>query len=503
MSAAVIPIEEQRELVRDLAGFVHDPLGAVMYGFRWGRGDLDGCAGPWKWQRELLSAVREHLSSEETRHRVGRFAVASGHGIGKSSIVAWLIWWGLSTFEDCKVIVTANTGDQLKTKTQPEVAKWFRLALNSDWFEVNVTSIKVKEDQHEATWRSDFVTWSEDNPQAFAGAHNQRKRLIIICDEASEIARPIYEVIEGALTDANTEILWFMFSQPTLSNGYFYDACFGDQRSRWKVWQIRSADVEGTNKDEIAETIAFYGEDHSHVRVRYLGLPPHSDKGQFIDRRLIAEAQTREAIALPDDPLVAGVDLAWGGSDSNVIRFRRGRDARSIPPIKIPGELTRDPGVLTNRLAEILSRNFNGYKVAMLFIDSAGIAGPVAGRLRVLGFRNVMEVNFGADSIDPHYAYRRDELWARMKQALVDGLAIDKDRELGLDLAGPLLVADPKHRLKLEPKEAMKKRGIDSPDDGDALALTFAMELAPQPPKTEEVRYVSYGKHERGQSWMG
>jgi hypothetical protein len=43
----------------------------------------------------------------------------------------------------------------------------------SDLFEVNVTSIKVKEEEgHEQTWRADFVTWSEENPQASAGAHN-------------------------------------------------------------------------------------------------------------------------------------------------------------------------------------------------------------------------------------------------------------------------------------------------------------------------------------------
>lgn len=476
-------MEAKQTMAEDLAAFSHDPLKAVLYGFPWGEGDLEMAAGPWKWQVELLTALGDHLKNPETRFRVFRAACASGHGIGKSSIVAWLIWWGLSTFEDCKVIVTANTGDQLKTKTQPEVAKWFRMALNSDWFEVNVTSIKVKEPKHEPIWRCDFATWSEDNPQAFAGAHNQGKRLIIICDEASEISRSIYEVIEGALTDANTEILWLMFSQPTLSNGYFYDACFGDMRHRWKVWQIKSADVEGTNKQEIAETIAHYGEDSSHVRVRYLGLPPHSDEGQFIDRRTIAEAQSRMARALPDDPLIAGCDLAWGGSDSNVIRFRRGLDARSIPAIKIPGELTRDPGILTNRLADILTKTFDGHKVAMLFLDSAGIAGPIAARLRAMGFRNLIEVNFGADSPDNHYAYFRDFMWGQMKQWLLTGGAIDNDKQLGLDLGGPLLVSDGKQRVKLESKELMKKRGIHSPDDADALALTFAMPVAPPRPK--------------------
>jgi hypothetical protein len=334
--------------------------------------------------------------------------------------------------------------------------------------------------EDDKTWRSDFVTWSEDNPQAFAGAHNKGKRLVIIFDEAAEIADKVYEVVEGALTDKDTEIIWLLFSQCTKTNGMFYEAVFGNQRHLWHPEAIDSRTVEGTNIDEINELIALYGEDSSRVRVRYLGLPPHADEGQFIDRRTIEQARLGPALSLSDDPLVAGCDLAWGGSDANVIRFRRGMDARSLPAIKIPGELTRDPAILTNRLAEILGRSFNGRKVDMLFLDSAGIAGPIARRLREMGFQNIREINFGADSPDSHYAYFRDYMWGMMKQWLIDGGAIDNDKELALDLGGPLLVADPRQRVKLESKELMKKRGLHSPDDGDALALTFAMKVAPQ-----------------------
>jgi hypothetical protein len=111
----------------------------------------------------------------------------------------------------------AGTGDQLKTKTQPEMATWFRRAVNAELFEVNVTSIKVKEAGHEATWRIDFNTWSQENPQASAGAHNARKRLVIIYDEASGIPDVIWNTQEGALTDAETEIIWIAASQCTRS----------------------------------------------------------------------------------------------------------------------------------------------------------------------------------------------------------------------------------------------------------------------------------------------
>jgi hypothetical protein len=469
---------EQTMLAEDLGAFTHDPLNAILYGFPWGEGPLEGIAGPRKWQREVHEYIGQHFSNPETRFKVCRVAISSGNGPGKSALAAQLAWACTSTFELCRINVTANTKAQLDTKTSPEFEKWFRMAVNADWFDIHVTSIKVA--GHEANWRIDFLPWSEANPAASAGQHNARKRLVLIFDESSEIADVIFETAEGALTDEFTEIIWLILGNPTRSNGAFYEAVFGEAKHLWKSWILDTRDIEGTNKAQIEEWREYYGEDSSWFRTHVRGLPPHADKGQFIDRRLIEEAAKRIACALADDPLVAGCDLAWGGADDNVIRFRRGLDARSVPPIKIPGELTRDPAILTNRLAEVLTRNFGGHRVAMLFVDSAGIAGGICARLRAMGFQNVREVNFGADSPDQHYAYYRDYMWGMMKQSLIEGLAIDDDGELKLDLGGPLLVPDLKQRVKLESKEFMKKRGIDSPDDGDALALTFAAPVAPK-----------------------
>lgn len=488
----MITAEPQTILAEDLGSFTHDPMGAVLYGFPWGEGDLSDSAGPRGWQKNVLDAVGSHLGNPETRFMPFKCAVSSGHGIGKSALVSWIIWWGLSTFEDCKIIVTANTKGQLDTKTQPEVSKWFRLAVNAEWFDVHVASISVKEPAHDRTWRADFNPWSEENSSAFAGAHNKGKRIIIIMDEASEIASIISaEVGRGAMTDENTEILWFKFGNPTLNSGDFYDCTHGDQRHRWKSYVIDSRTVEGINKQEIAEWEQDYGEDSDFFRVRVRGLPPRAASGQYIDQERIGQAQSRAARSLPDDPLVAGVDFAWGGSDDNVIRFRKGMDARSIPSIKVKGKVTRDPAIMVGKLADVLNKTYNGDKVAMLFFDSAGIAAPVEARLRALGHKNIMVVNFGADSPTPKAAYFRDFMWMEMHDWLAEG-AIDKDPGLAADLAKPLLVSDKLNRLKLESKEVMHKRlikmGIDStsPDDGDALALTFAHKVMPVKPKPQK-----------------
>lgn len=467
--------------------YARDPLGCALYSFAWGEpGEFEHDLGPRKFQRSVLEELGAHLQNPDTRFKPFRKAISSGHGIGKSSLIGMIVHWAKSTCLDCKVLVTANTGDQLKTKTQPEISKWFRNAINKEWFDVHVTSIKVNDAEHESTWRTDFATWSEDNPQAFAGAHNKGKRLVIIFDEASEISDSIYTTVEGALTDANTEIIWLLMSQSTRPEGAFYQAVHGDQRHRWRPEIIDSREVEGTNVEEINETINVYGEDSDTVRVRYRGLFPLAGGGKFIDLEMVNNAQDRDAYCLPSDPLVAGVDFAWGGADNNVIRFRKGNDGRSIPPVKVRGEFTKEPAVMVGKIVDALSKTYDGpfgpEKIAMMFFDSAGIASSVYAGVRALGFEDrIMLVNFGADSPQPHCAYWRDYMWDTMKNWLREGGAIDGDHSLAADLQKPILIHDHKQRVKLESKELMKKRlakmglGSASPDDGDALALTFAM----------------------------
>jgi hypothetical protein len=265
------------------------------------------------------------------------------------------------------------------------------------------------------------------------------------------------------MTDANTELIWLAMGNPTRNVGAFYEAVFGAQRDRWHHRVIDSRDVEGCNVEEINSwlTECEGNEDADYFRVRARGLFPKGASGQFIDLDTISKAQVRQARSLPDDPLIAGADFAWGGGDDNVVRFRKGYDGRCVPPIKVKGEFTRDPAVMTGKLADVLTKTYiiNGRpeKVAMLFADSAGIAGPVVARLRALGHKNIMEVNFGQDSTDPHFVYRRDEMWGKLKEWLREG-AIDKDPGLAADLAKPMLIGDVKQRVKLESKEIMGRR---------------------------------------------
>lgn len=494
--AVARPVEDARSVqdraLAEWAGScVEDPLKFVYEGFPWKeRGPLEHHAGPDVWQETFLRELGETVKARgfDGVHAVPpvRMAVSKGHGVGGSVLSAWLALWITSTRPHSQGTVTANTFTQLETKTWAAVQRWAKMCLTRQWFTVSAT--RLYHVAHRESWFCAPASCAEENSEAFAGQHAADATSFYIFDEASAIADTIFEVAEGGLTDG--EPMEFLFGNATRRTGKFHRVCFGPERNRWGVTVVDSRTSRFTNKVQIAEWAEDYGEDSDFFRVRVLGLPPSASDAQFIDQERVNQAQKRAVMVLPDQPLVAGCDLAWGGDDFNVIRFRRGRDARAIPSIRIPGELTRDPAVLTNRLADVLTSSYDGARVAMLFLDSAGIAGAVGTRLRELGHMNVLEVNFGADSPSPKFRYMRDFMWGAMKDWLLTG-AIDGTARLESDLVGPGLRPDRRQRVWLESKEDMRKRGVDSPDDADALALTFAQAVrAPRKRKPSRMKLV-------------
>jgi len=477
--------DPEQELRDAIATFRHDPLGFVRFAFPWGveGTELAGEAGPRDWQAETLTRIAEALTAGDLGGAI-RIAIASGHGVGKSALVSWIILWGLATFPMTKVVITANTGDQLRTKTWPEVAKWFNLLICRHWFRFEATSISAR-GTNAKTWRVDATTWSENNTTAFQGLHNKGKRIILLFDEASEIADKVWEVSDGAMTDEDTEIIWAVFGNPTVNTGRFRE-CFAGGRfaHRWIPRQIDARDVQGTNKIEIENAIKDWGEDHDVVRVRYKGQFPRGGAMQFIDNETLEGAITREAVCHLSQPMIMGVDCARGGDDQSVIYFRRGLDARTVPPIKLR---VRDLMVLAGKVAE--QAMLQGARA--VFIDEGGIGAGVVDRVRQLlpGYL-VLGINNGGKSDRytlgdgmPLTANKGAELWASMRHWLKTG-AVPDDPELKAELTGREYGFDALNAIRLEKKEDMKKRGLSSPDNADALSLTFAYPVADLPSGT-------------------
>jgi hypothetical protein len=458
----------------------------VMFVFPWGKINtpLQHFKGPRKWQREELQAITQHIKDNRARvakglnPKVYQFAMASGRGPGKSTFTAWLNWWMMSTRLGATCINTANTEDQLKSRTWAELGKWHTLAINSHWFERTALSLKPHTWFEEALKRdlkidtgyyyAQAQLWNEERPDAFAGVHNDKGELVVF-DEASGIIEAIWTVTEGFFTEPIVDRYWFVFSNPRRNTGSFYE-CFHKHRDYWRRRHIDSRTVEGIDKSRLQSIVDKYGEDSDTAKVEVKGQFPQHGTKQFISREIIDLAQTRKSF--PTDaaaPLMLGVDVARFGDDSTILSFRQGRDARSIPSIQVKD---KDNMEVANLVAHWIEKvGPDG-----VCID-AGSGSGVIDRLRELKFR-VFEIPFGGKSSDPQWANRRTELWAKMRDWLPGG-CIDDSRDLADDLAGPEYDFQGRtDRILLEPKERMKKRGLASPDKGDALALTFAVKVA-------------------------
>lgn len=467
--------ELEDALIEDMVGFRHDPLGFVLYAFDWGEGELAGFDGPDDWQRDILGHMGERLRAGES---VGfaatdaiQVAVASGHGIGKSALVSWIILWAISTFEDTKGVVTANTENQLKTKTWAELAKWHRLCITRDWFEFTATALFAKDQDHEKTWRIDMVPWSERNTEAFAGLHNKGKRILLIFDEASAIPDTIWEVSEGALTDEGTEIIWCAFGNPTRNVGRFRD-CFRRFRHRWYTRQIDSRTVKMTNKAQLQKWVDDYGEDSDFVRVRVRGVFPEVAANALLGPEDYERATKRQYRPEQYDwaAKILGVDVARQGTDRTVIFPRQGLVAFRPKVLRIPD---------TMQVAAIVAQAADRWGADAIFVDGTGGYGAgVIDRLRSLGYV-VHEVQFAAKATDPRYFNKRSEMAFEMARWVKDGGALPEIPDLEIELCA-LTYRFQGDRFRLAEKDEIREEIGESPDLADALALTFAWPVGPR-----------------------
>lgn len=471
------------DLLEALAEFSSDPYGFVLFAFPWGEpGELEAYNGPLDWQIAVLQDLASGLLTVAEAIQIAR---TSGHGIGKSALVAWIILWAISTFEDTKGVVTANTENQLKTKTWAEVAKWHRLFIARDMFSMTATALFAKDPLHERTWRIDMVPWSERNTEAFAGLHNHGKRILVVFDEGSAIPDIIWEVTEGALTDRNTQIIWAVFGNPTRNKGRFRE-CFDGGRfaHRWRSRAIDSRTVPISNHEQIARWIEDYGEDSDFVRVRVRGIFPRVDAESFISFTVASNAVSRD-LEPNSGVVVVGADIGRFGNDPSVIYPRCGRDATSRP-IEILY------GLDTMTTAGKIAAAYLRYGASICMVDEGGVGGGVVDRLRQLRIP-VIGVDFGSkadgfSSAGTKYANKRAEIWGAMREWLETGaipnLATNENVTLVDELTGPTYSMTKKEEIQLESKKEMRARGVPSPNVADALACTFAYpsyEYVPSP----------------------
>jgi hypothetical protein len=419
-----------------------------------------------------------------------RTAVGAGHGIGKTGLGAAAVHWFISTRPHPAIVATANTETQLRTKLWRELAKLNNHAANKDWFEWRTSTFTMFNDP---TAQAQAIAWSEDNPEAFAGTHEQH--VLGLFDEASAIARVIFNVFAGAMTTPGAR--WLLLGNSTRNEGYFYDAVHGKLKARkpgdlgrglWNSFVVPSWESPFVDPTWVEEMKSTLGEDSDEFRVRVAGLPPRFDAEQFIPREFVTNAMERTVPMFNRWPLILGVDVGHTNDRSTMVP-RRGK--KVLPKIEvIRGERTTD---FARRIAEEIRfyREEHGLK-AQAIIEAIGMGVGVVETLEDMGYGDqVWGVNTGTRAAEPElYTNLRCEMWGRMKEWLEGDVEMPNHPELNDDLT--TLKRKPNgisSALRLESKDEMRRRGVKSPDVADALALTFAVDFDLLPEKRARDRY--------------
>lgn len=499
------PAQAERKLAFEIAHRFNDPLGYVMYAFPWDSNpeiqvvelpkelqEKFGVKwGPDAWAIEFLNDLGHEIrlrnfNNEEPKPVAPiRFTTASGHGIGKSVMVAWLVKFIHDTRPYSRGTVTAVTDVQLRSKTWAEVAKWHNMSLTRHWstYTNSRGSMKLQNRNFPETWYVQAQTSREENSESFAGQHAANSTSFYIFDEASGIPGKIFEVREGGLTDG--EPMVFDFGNPTRNSGPFYDNTVGPMSHRYKTRMIDSRNVAITNKGMIEEWKTDHGEDSDFFRVRVKGQFPRSGSTQFIGTELVQQAMSRELTRDPRAPLVLGVDPARFGDDETVIYIRHGMDARTFLPRRYRN---LDTVQVAGKVVEVI-REFErlAMKPSAVFVDQTGLGAGVVDALRAMGQRPIGISSTNAPLDQQTYRYKSDEMWGNMKEAMMRGLCLPTKQDMsktgdeGVTLQTQLTDREYDYTLKgqinLESKRDMKARGVGSPDVADALALTFAQDV--------------------------
>lgn len=299
----MVSASTEEKLADFISKFRYDPLGFVLSVFPWGEPgtDLEKRKGPEKWQAKILQDMGEHALANAKRVEQGldmipwRSAVVSGHGVGKSALVAWVQLWIMSTRVNARGVTTANTGDQLETKTWPELARWLSLSINSHWFTWTATSLyfSAYPENRRKNYMLNALTVSKEKTEAFAGLHNSNSAVLIIFDEASGIESNIWQVVEGALTDG--EAFFLCFGNPTRSDGEFRE-CFRKNADYYHTYHVDSRDVSHTNKIALQNIIDRYGADSDVSKVRVYGEFPDRSFDGFISAETFRECTERKKL---------------------------------------------------------------------------------------------------------------------------------------------------------------------------------------------------------------
>ena len=426
-------------------------------------------AVPSPEQTTILNSVNENRMT----------AVKSGHGVGKTTSLAWIILWFMTTRAYPKIPCTAPTMHQLKDILWAEISKWLnRSFILKTLFEWTAHRLSLKNNSE--NWFA--VARTATTSDSMQGFHSDS--LLFVLDEASGIKDFIFEPILGALTGTDTRLI--MVGNPTRTNGFFYDA-FTINRDKFNCITLNSENSPMVSKDFIQAITDLYGKNSDPYRVRVLGEFPKSQSDAFISLDLIEKAFYQTKIDGKIIDIHIGCDVARYGDDESSIYciFQTEKGYKQDNKIiKYQNSTVELSGILKSEI-----RKYNKLYpeiTVKVNIDGGGVGGGVVDELDAdHGDLNyvVNEKIFGGSGgeiDDEPIEYSNDTglMWGNLKRLLMRGLIeLEHDQELASQLSVRKYKVDDDGKIRLEKKLEMKKRLQKSPDRADGLALAVSSNI--------------------------
>lgn len=425
--------------------------------------------------------------------------VRSGHGVGKSTVEAWVVIWFMVTRPFPKIPCTAPTQHQLFDILWAEVSKWLRnnkaLANELIW-----TKEKVYMRGYPEEWFA--VARTASKPDALQGFHAED--VLYIIDEASGVDDDIFEPVLGALSTPGAKLL--MCGNPTQLSGFFYDS-HNKNRASYATFHIDGRKSSRVSQDFVQTIINMYGEDSDVFRVRVAGEFPLQEDDIFIPLSLVEKSIVTEFSPRKNPNLIhIGCDVARYGDDKTVIGYKI--DEKVMFYKKRQGQDTMKTADDIVMLGEMLVQRYkltpDNNDFIPVKVDDGGVGGGVVDRLRQIKRNNperfwwleVYPVIFGQRIRHKYYHDSTTYMMSIVKKLLQPfdedtgerkpvELILPDDDDLVAQLSGRKYTLTEASKIKIESKKDVKKRGQPSPDEADCVLLLC---LPVKPPKKKGVR---------------
>lgn len=425
----------------------------------------------------MLLSVERALDNKAKR----RISVRSGHGIGKSCTMSWLLLWFLFCNHEAQIACTAPSRTQMKDVLWKEVKKWINKMPESIQEQYDHQSDYLRMTDAPEVWFARARTARKENPEALAGVHGPA--VMLLCDEASGVPEEIFNTVEGALTEEHVFVI--MISNPTRVTGYFYESHNmeeGGDGDAWEKFHFSTIDCPRVTAAYEERIIKKHGKDSDEYKIRVLGDFPSSEA---VDDEGYVNLLSPDDIVEIDVPQtltntiwigtpIMGVDPAGEGIDTTDWVIRDSFKARRVHTEKLSSDKS-----IAKKTIELAIRN--GVKAEDIYVDSFGEGGKAAIELVKQGWHiNAVHVGDQCEEDDDKELYMniRAMIYSRLKRWTKTGGEYIKSEKWKKELSTIReRRSEGKSRIQIMSKQKMRKKGFRSPNTADAMALTFTEDI--------------------------